>query len=176
MSDNPMKKNVAVMGVFLSVALILSYVESLVPFYFGVPGMKLGLTNVMVVLLLYYRSPKEAFTISLLRILLSSLLFGSLFSFCFSLAGGLFSFFVMWIVFRLFRLHPVTVSILGGVSHNVGQLVAAMLLVKNYAAAFYFPVLFFFGIVTGGLIGIMAAECGKRLPFLQNGSKHKNCS
>ncbi len=159
-----MKQHTAYLGVLLSVALILSYIESLIPFYFGVPGMKLGLCNVIVVLLLMRNGAREAILISVLRILLSSMLFGSLFSFCFSLSGGLLSFFVMWIALRFVKLHPVTVSILGGVFHNVGQLFTAMLLVKNYAIGIYAPVLFSFGIVTGALIGIIAKETDRRLP------------
>ncbi len=159
-----MKQNTARLGVFLSVALILSYIESLIPFYFGVPGMKLGLCNVIVVLLLMRNGPGEALLISVLRILLSSLLFGSLFSFCFSLSGGILSFFVMWFALRFMKLHPVTVSILGGVSHNVGQLFVALLLVKNYAIGVYAPVLFVFGLITGGSIGIIATETDRRLP------------
>ncbi len=159
-----MKIHTARLGVLLSVALILSYIESLIPFYFGVPGMKLGLCNVIVVLLLIRNDTRDAIIVSVLRIMLSSMLFGSLFSFFFSLSGGVLSFLVMWVVRQLIKLHPVTVSILGGVSHNVGQLFVAMLLVKNYAIGLYAPVLFAFGIVTGALIGVIATETDRRLP------------
>ena len=90
-TDVQMKKT-AYMGLFLSLALICSYIESLIPFYFGIPGVKLGLTNIVVILALYQMGCKYALTISMLRIVLAGLLFGNLFSILYSLAGGLLSF------------------------------------------------------------------------------------
>ena len=87
---------IAFLGVFLALALILSYVESLIPFYFGIPGVKLGLTNLIVVVMLYLCGTKEAFAISMLRIMLSGFLFGNMFSILYSAAGGLLSFLVMY--------------------------------------------------------------------------------
>ena len=84
-----MRKKVALLGVFLALALICSYIESLIPFYFGVPGMKLGLTNIVVVLLLYFYGTKEALAVSFMRILLAGFMFGNAFSILYSLAGGL---------------------------------------------------------------------------------------
>ena len=93
--STPLRDKVAYLGVFLALALICSYVESLIPFYFGIPGVKLGLTNIVVVLMLYCVGTKEAFAISMLRIVLAGFLFGNLFSILYSLAGGKFSFLVM---------------------------------------------------------------------------------
>ncbi len=157
-----MKRKVAFLGVFLALALICSYVESLIPFYFGVPGMKLGLTNVVVLMLLYIIGPMEAILVSVLRILLAGFLFGNAFSIIYSLAGGILSFVVMVICKKVFRLHIITVSIAGGISHNLGQILMAVLLVENYNVMFYFPVLFFAGIITGALIGVVSQEVIRR--------------
>lgn len=92
------KKKTAYLGVYLALALICSYVESLIPFYFGIPGVKLGLTNIVVVLMLYCVGTKEALAVSALRIVLSGFLFGNMFSILYSLAGGLLSFLVMYLL------------------------------------------------------------------------------
>ena len=102
--STPLRDKVAYLGVFLALALICSYVESLIPFYFGIPGVKLGLTNIVVVLMLYCVGTKEAFAISMLRIVLAGFLFGNLFSILYSLAGGMFSFLVMYLLKRTGKL------------------------------------------------------------------------
>ena len=158
-----MKKNVGFLGVMLSVALILSFIESLIPFYFGVPGMKLGLTNVIVILALYLFGPVEAITISVLRIVLSGFLFGNAFSIIYSLAGGLLSFFVMFLLKRFAKLGVIPISITGGIFHNVGQIIVAILVMNNTYLMYYMPVLLIAGFVTGALIGIIASELVRRL-------------
>ena len=158
-----MKKNVGFLGVMLSVALILSFIESLIPFYFGVPGMKLGLTNVIVILALYLFGPVEAITISVLRIVLSGFLFGNAFSIIYSLAGGLLSFFVMFLLKRFAKLGVIPISITGGIFHNVGQIIVAILVMNNIYLMYYMPVLLIAGFVTGALIGIIACELVRRL-------------
>ena len=152
------KKKVAYLGVFLALALICSYVESLIPFYFGVPGMKLGLTNVVVILLLYLMGPKEAIGVSVLRIILAGFMFGNAFSILYSLAGGILSFLVMYLLKRMDKFHMLSVSIAGGITHNLGQLIFAVFLVENYNVMFYFPLLFVAGSITGALIGIISQE------------------
>ena len=154
----PLRNKVAYLGVFLALALICSYVESLIPFYFGIPGVKLGLTNIVVVLMLYCVGTKEAFLISMLRIVLSGFLFGNMFSILYSLAGGILSFLVMYLLksTRKFGVLPISVS--GGVFHNVGQLVVAAAVVENYNIFYYMPVLLVAGIITGFLVGIAAQE------------------
>ena len=161
-----MWRRTAYLGVFLAFALILSYIESLIPFYFGIPGMKLGLANLMVVLLLYLAGAKEAAVVSVLRIVLSGFLFGNMFSILYSLAGGLLSFIVMWMVKRSKKFAIVTVSVCGGVSHNVGQLIVASFVADNYNVMYYMPVLFVAGIITGLVIGVLADELEHRLVFL----------
>ena len=110
-----MRKKVALLGVFLALALICSYIESLIPFYFGVPGMKLGLTNIVVVLLLYFYGTKEALAVSFMRILLAGFMFGNAFSILYSLAGGLLSLFVMALLKKTGWFHMIAVSICGGI-------------------------------------------------------------
>ena len=140
-----------------------SYVESLIPFYFGIPGVKLGLTNIVVVLMLYCVGTKEAFAISMLRIVLAGFLFGNLFSILYSLAGGMFSFLVMYLLKRTGKLGVLPVSVAGGMSHNIGQIAVAAFVVENINIFYYLPVLFVAGIVTGLLIGVAAQEIILRL-------------
>lgn len=153
-----LRNKVAYLGVLLALALICSYVESLIPFYFGIPGVKLGLTNIVVVLMLYCVGTKEALTISVLRILLAGFMFGNMFSILYSLAGGLLSFLVMYLLKRINRLGILPVSVSGGMFHNVGQLVVAAFVVENYNIFYYMPILLIAGVVTGLLIGIAAQE------------------
>lgn len=153
-----MRRNTAYLGMYLALALICSYVESLIPFYFGVPGVKLGLTNIVVVLLLYTIGAKEAFGISVMRILLAGFLFGNPFSILYSLSGGLLSFLVMYLLKKTEKLKVITVSVAGGLMHNMGQLLVAALVVENYHVLYYLPVLLIAGFVTGFLIGILSQE------------------
>ena len=157
---------IASLGVFLALSLILSYVETLIPINFGVPGMKLGLANMVVVILLYLFTPGEAFLISIVRILLSGLLFGNGMSIIYSLAGGLLSFFVMLLFFKL-KIKMIPLSVIGAVSHNTGQLIAAAILVTNYNIVFYLPVLIVSGIVTGLITGTLSAAIHSRLVKLK---------
>ena len=158
-----MKNKVAYMGVFLALALILSYVESLIPFYFGIPGVKLGLANLIVVIMLYAVGAKEAFAVSMLRILLSGFLFGNLFSILYSFAGGMLSFLVMWLVKRTGKFHVMSGSICGGITHNIGQILVASVIVETYSIFYYIPVLLIAGLITGMLIGVIAGEVSDRL-------------
>lgn len=158
-----MKKKVAYLGLLLAVALICSYIESLIPFYFGVPGMKLGLTNVVVIFVMYLIGPVEAITVSVLRVLISGFMFGNVFSILYSLAGALLSFFVMYLMKRFTTLHVISVSVAGGVFHNVGQLLVALCIVSNYNVFYYLPILLIAGVVTGLLIGIISQEVILRL-------------
>ena len=157
-----MKKKVAYLGLFLGLALVCSYLESLVPIGFGIPGIKLGLTNVVVILLMYCIGAKEALVISLLRIFLIGFLFNPA-SILFSLAGGLLSFILMYLMKRTNLLKCLSVSLVGGISHNIGQIIVASVIVENYNILFYIPVLLVAGIITGFLIGIVSQEIIIRL-------------
>lgn len=157
-----MKNKVAVFGVFTSLALILSYVELLIPINFGIPGMKLGLANLLVVILLYKGCPRDALLLSVIRILLSGLIFGNMFSIFYSLGGGLLSLAVMVFLKKTGQFTVAGISIGGGASHNVGQLLVAMFVVQTYQVGYYLPVLLIAGVITGAVIGILSVEVLKR--------------
>ena len=158
-----MKNKIAYWGVFLALALVCSYVESLIPISFGIPGVKLGLTNIVVILMLYTIGAKEAILISVLRIILAGFMFGNAFSIIYSLAGGILSFVVMLLLKNTGKLKILSISTAGGISHNVGQLIVAALVVENYNILFYVPVLIIAGIITGFLIGLLAGEIVLRI-------------
>lgn len=158
-----MGHKVAYMGLFLALALILSYVEALLPFSFGIPGIKLGLANLITVIMLYCAGAKEAFLLSALRIVLAGFLFGNPFGILYGLSGGIVSFFAMFFLKKTEKLHTVSVSVAGGMFHNIGQLFAAALVVENPKLFYYLPVLLLAGFVTGFLIGILAQEMIVRL-------------
>ncbi len=157
------KTKVAYFGVFTALALIFSYLESLIPINFGIPGVKLGLANLIIVIALYKMSAKEAFFLSVSRILLAGFMFGNYFSIIYSLAGGIMSLLVMALLKKSGGFSVLGISIAGGVFHNVGQLIIAMLIVETFSVAYYFPVLLIAGVLTGLLIGIISREMLKRL-------------
>ncbi|MBU3876692.1 Gx transporter family protein [Faecalicatena sp. AGMB00832] len=158
-----MKNKAAYFGVFTALALIFSYVEMLIPIQFGVPGIKLGLANLMIVIMLYKSGPKDALLLSVVRIVLSGFLFGNLFAIIYSLAGGILSLAVMALLKKRGTFSVMGVSIAGGVCHNIGQLVVAMAVVETYRVGYYLPVLLIAGTVTGMLIGIVSNEVLKRI-------------
>ena len=154
-SRNSKAWRVAPYGMLTALAVILSYVESLVPVTAGIPGVKLGLANLVVVIALYTLDLKGAFVISVVRIVLSGLTFGGLFSMLYSLAGGLLSFAVMAVLSRKKLFGTVGVSVCGGVAHNIGQLLVAMAVLETESVWYYFPVLLISGSVAGVLIGLL---------------------
>lgn len=154
-SRNRKARWAALYGMLTALAFILSYVESLVPVTLGIPGVKLGLANLVVLIALYTLDLKGAFVISVVRIILSGLTFGGLFSMLYSLAGGLLSFAVMAILSRKKLLGTVGVSVCGGVAHNIGQLLVAMAVLETESVWYYFPVLLISGSVAGVLIGLL---------------------
>lgn len=159
-----MRKHIAYFGLLLSLALILSYVESLIPFFVSVPGVKLGLANLVVLICLYCFPARYAFLLYGMRVLLAGLLFGNLFSILYSLAGALLSLTVMFFAKRFLRLGILGVSILGGVFHNVGQLLVAIAVVSNYRIGYLFPYLMLSGILTGAVIGVITNSV---VPYLK---------
>lgn len=169
MNTNHWRRKTAYMGLFLALALICSYIEALIPFHFGIPGIKLGLTNIVVVLVLYCVGPWEAIIISVFRILLSGFMFGNAFGIIYSLAGGVLSFMVMLLLKQLLKLHCFSVSVAGGISHNIGQLIVAYFIVGNINIFYYIAVLLISGAITGALIGLLSQEIviriGNKLRF-----------
>lgn len=162
-----MKNRAAYFGVFTALALIFSYIETLIPVNFGVPGMKLGLANLMIVIMLYKTNAKEALLLSVVRVLLAGFIFGNLFSILYSLAGAFSSLLVMAALKRTGTFSVMGVSMAGGVSHNIGQLLVAMAVVETYQVGYYLPVLLIAGLATGLVIGVISNELLKRLVSLR---------
>lgn len=161
-----MAKRVAYSAILIALAMIFSYVEVLIPFHFGIPGIKLGLANLVVVMALYILKPAQTLVISIVRIVLVSFLFGSMSSMLYSLAGGVLSFLVMLLLRKNKGFSVMGVSIAGGVSHNVGQLLVAAVVVENMSVFYYMPVLLVAGVVTGMLIGVVAKKVSMHLKFV----------
>ncbi|MCI8375364.1 MAG: Gx transporter family protein [Lachnospiraceae bacterium] len=165
---NRMSKKTAVYGMLIALAFLLSYVETLIPFSFPIPGIKLGLANLVVLVALYSLGIRGAFAVSMVRILLSGLTFSSLSVMLYSLSGGLLSFFVMAAVRHSASFSITGVSVLGGVAHNLGQLSVAVWVVKSPALLFYLPALLIAGTVAGALIGLLGGLVTERIrPFLR---------
>ncbi len=150
-------KKVAAYGVLIALAFLLSYIESIIPVPIPIPGIKLGLANLVVLSGLYTMGVKEAFVLSMIRIILVGFTFGSPSTMMFGLAGGLLSWLFM-VIFRKLKLLSLTgVSIIGGISHNIGQILVAMWVVKNAMLIYYLPFLLLSGVVTGTIIGILGS-------------------
>lgn len=148
------RKNV-ILALLTTTALMLSYIESLIPFFLGVPGMKLGLANLAVVFCIYQFGLKEAAFLNFMRIVLSGLLFGNMFSILFSLSGAAVSFAAM-VICKKIRFSIYGVSISGGVFHNIGQLLVAIFIVQNVSISIYGPFLLISGLITGAFIGYIS--------------------
>ena len=155
-------KRVALYGLLIALAMLLSWVESLIPIPFPVPGIKLGLTNLVILVALYELGARDAFVLSMVRILLVSFTFGNTAALLYSLAGGLLSLAVMFLLKKTDIFGMTGVSVAGGVAHNVGQIaVASVLLSTNMSA--YLPVLMISGCVAGVLIGLLGSEVARRV-------------
>lgn len=162
-----MKSRVAYFGVFTALALIFSYVETLIPVNLGIPGVKLGLANLIIVVALYKMRLSEAYLLSVVRVLLAGFIFGNYFSIIYSLAGGLLSLTVMALLKKWGGFSLQGISIAGGVFHNIGQLIVAAVVVETFSVTYYFPVLLVAGLLTGLVIGIVAEMMLKRLVNVQ---------
>ena len=144
-------------------AMILSYVESMIP-SIGIPGVKMGLANIAVIFALYRLGWREALGISLVRVFMVSMLFGSMSALLYSLAGAATSLVVMSVLKRLDRFSETGVSVAGGVAHNAGQIVVAILLLGNVKLVYYYPILVLSGVAGGILTGLTAAMLIRRIP------------
>ncbi len=154
--DDMRSSKVAQYGLFAALAILMGYVEMLIPLPLLVPGMKLGLANVIIVIALYHMDIKSAFFISLVRVLMSGLLFQGFAGLLYSLAGALLSLGVMALLKKTGKVSITGVSVMGGVFHNVGQIIVAAAVVENIKMAYYLPFLLVTGVVTGFVIGAVA--------------------
>lgn len=150
-----MSKKISVAGLFTAFAVVLSYVETFIP-SIGIPGVKLGLANFAILIALYYLGYRFAITINIVRIIIIGFFFGNLFSICFSIAGAVISFIAMSIAKASGKLSMITVAVIGGVFHNLGQVIIAMPVIGAYEVIYYLPVLIVSGFITGAIIGILS--------------------
>ena len=159
-------KKLTVLSLCTTFALLLSYIESLIPLSLAVPGIKMGLANAAILFVLYKMGTKEAFIVSLLRVLLASLLFGTAVTWLYSISGALASL-VLMVILKKLKLSPVGVSVPGAVMHNLAQICVAVWLLGAGAIFAYLPTLILSGTVCGVLIGILSALLVKKvkLPF-----------
>ncbi|NLY87562.1 MAG: Gx transporter family protein [Clostridiales bacterium] len=160
MTQSPRKHStaqwIARVAIMTSLALIFSYVESIIPYNPGIPGIKLGIANAVTIIALYTFGSKDAFTVNVIRIILAGLLFNGIFGMLYSLAGSMLSLAGMIILKKTKLFSIIGVSMAGGVLHNLGQLLIAAALIEDIRIFFYFPVLLFSGIAAGIAIGIVA--------------------
>ena len=160
-------KKIALGGILTALAMIFSYIESLIPIPLPVPSVKLGIANIAIISVLYLLGSGQALLVNLLRITLTAVLFGNFNSFLFSMAGGMLSLLVMVILKKSGHFSIVGVSVAGGVFHNIGQLIVAAVVVETFSVTYYFPVLLVAGLLTGLVIGIVAEMMLKRLVNIQ---------
>ena len=147
---------VARVALMASLALIFSYVEAIIPYNPGIPGIKLGIANVVTVIALYKYGWKEAASVSVIRIIVAGLLFNGVFGMLYSLAGAVLSLIGMIGLKKTGLFSAIGVSMAAGVLHNMGQLFVAAALIEDLRIFFYFPVLLFSGIAAGILVGIIS--------------------
>lgn len=158
------KRKTAWYGVLTALGMILGYVESLIPVFAGVPGVKPGLANLVSFFALFRMTARDALILSAVRVTLTGFTFGNLSSMAYSMAGAVFSLFVMWLCKKRAWFGLVGISMAGGISHNLGQLFLAACVLENAAVFSYFPVLLLSGAAAGALVGFLGAQIARRMP------------
>lgn len=156
-------KSIAQKSLLIAIALILSWMESQIPPFFSVPGIKLGLTNIVVLYALYSLSNMDAFIINGIRILIVGMTFGSPYSMIYALSGAIVSYITMILMKKYTNLSITIVSITGAILHNVGQILVAMVLFSTSSILLYLPVLWVSGIVSGCIIGYLSSLIIQRI-------------
>ena len=156
-------KKVAFLGMCIALSMILSFVESQIPPLAAVPGVKVGLPNIVMVFMLYKIGAKDTAIVSILRVILVGILFGTPLSMIYSLVGAALSLIGMILLKKTNLFAPITVSVAGGILHNIGQIATACIVMETAQIAYYLPVLLISGTIAGILIGLTAAMILKRL-------------
>lgn len=159
-------KKITLLGLVTALAMIMSYIESFLPLSFAIPGIKMGLANIVIVFVLYRMGIREACLVSAVRVILVSLLFGNVMSLAYSLTGAGVSLVGMGVLRRLDCFSVVGVSVTGAILHNAGQILIAILLLGTKQIAYYFPALAIAGVVTGVCIGVVAGLVMRRMEKL----------
>lgn len=149
-------KRIANMSMLVALAIIFSYIEFMIPINLGIPGMKLGLANLVIVIALYILKISDVWIISILRILIMGFMFGSGMSIIYSLAGAVVSLLVMSVIKKIGGFSVLGVSMAGAVCHNIGQVMVAIIVVENVSVIYYVPALLVAGIITGAIIGVVS--------------------
>ncbi len=154
-------KKITRLSILLSLSIVLSIVESLIPIFNGIiPGLKIGLANIAIMIALYAYGIKEAVFVSIARIFIVGILRTGLFNitFFFSISGAIFSLIAMFIFKKIKIFSIIGVSIIGSIFHTIGQILIAILFVKNANILYYLPVLILFAVPTGLLIGYISKK------------------
>lgn len=166
-SNRERTRRVALSGLLVAMMLVLGYVESLIPAVSGVPGIKLGLSNGVMIFAVYMLDLPTAWVLMVLKVMLSGLLFGGFNTIMYALAGGVLSMIAMSLLSRVRGMHPVTVSMAGGVSHNVGQVLVAIAVLGTQQLYYYMAVLVAVGAACGALTGVCADSVMKHLKHMR---------
>ena len=156
-------KKLVTLAVTISVAMILSFVESRIPAFVAIPGVKVGLANIAVIFALYKMGWREAVVVSVIRVILVALLFGSVVSLAYSIAGALISLSLMILLRKIGIFTEVAVSVVGGITHNIGQILIAFLLLETKVVFYYLPFLLVSGVIAGIAVGVASALLIKRI-------------
>ena len=162
-SNRERTRRVALSGLLIAMMLVLGFIESQIPINAGVPGIKLGLSNGILIFAIYMLDIPTAWLLMVLKVTLSGLLFGGFNTILYALAGGVLSMIAMTLLSRFKSLHPVTVSMAGGVMHNVGQVALAMVIFHTQQLLYYMAVLMLVGLLCGALTGVTAAAVMKHM-------------
>lgn len=149
-------KRFAILSIMIGLSLVLSYVDSLIPIVVTISGIKLGLANIATIYVLYRLGIKEAIIVSILRVFLSALLFGTVVTLSYSIVGATLSLVIMIVFKRISSLHMITISILGAVMHNMGQIGVAMFIMSTKEIIYYLPILVITGVISGIGVGLLA--------------------
>ena len=156
-------KRLTMLALSVSFALILSFIESRIPAFVAIPGIKVGLANIAVIFVLYKFGIKEAIAVSAVRVLLVSVLFGSPVSLVYSISGAVLSLTVMFLIKKFTPLTELTVSVAGGITHNIGQIAAASVMLGTNVVVYYLPFLLLSGTVAGVAVGIAGGLLVKKV-------------
>ena len=166
-SNRERAHRIALCGLLIAMMLVLGFVESRIPINAGIPGIKLGLSNGVLIFAVYMLDIPTAWLLMVLKVTLSGLLFGGFNTIMYALAGGVLSMLTMTLLSRIKGMHPVTVSMAGGVMHNVGQVALAMILLHTRQLLYYMAILILVGLACGALTGIVASSVMKHLEVLR---------
>lgn len=159
-------KTIAMSGLMIACGILFGYIEFLFPLPIGIPGVKLGLSNVITLVCMVCLSPQISCVVLILRVILSGILFGNFFGLLYSLSGAALSFIAMYLIYRLDKFSIVGVSVVGGVAHNVAQLMVACFVVSELKMIYYLPVLLVSGLLCGIVVGTLGNILIPRIAYI----------